>query len=324
MQQHLNFYFYLPSIFVFFFAVFPLSDPLQASWLLPSCSPNSTFLFISPSSFLACLKQTITFSLNFILYCSALCLIYFPIFRSDGHHIAVAVCTGFSSTHCSCYNFPSYSTGLLSKENWSCFLVNLPASALPSIFSVPTAVIQLASTTHSSNTCSSEDSPAGIAVPAEELCDSLSFPEQPLWLYHPRRTLLLSKKYQVFSFVGQAGELNLCHAYGLYLFMWQVMMAKASALLFGKQLNFICCITECCSTRQLVLELLSWPFSGRMTYCLTCTMGTISTPLGWFYPAGHWSVCSWQRCRTASAILQVLSWDFVRTATPPFSHEKKW
>lgn len=76
--------------------------------------------------------------------------------------------------------------------------MNLHPSALPSIFSVPTAMIQLASTTHASDTCSREESPAsreaGHCSESRELCDSLSFSEQSLWLYCPRTTFLVSQK----------------------------------------------------------------------------------------------------------------------------------
>lgn len=148
LQQHLHSCFFLPSILLLFLD-FISTPPPQSSCLPSSCYPNSPVPFIFPSSFLAHLKRTLTSSLNFIPSCSALFLIYFPISHSEVCLIPVAVYPGSSSTHCSCCNLLFSSKGLPPKGNRSCFLVKLPPSALSSIFSVPTARIQLASTMHS-------------------------------------------------------------------------------------------------------------------------------------------------------------------------------
>lgn len=135
-----------PLFCSFFLTLFP-AIPTTAFLLAFSCYPNSPVPFIYPSSFLTHLKQTLTSSLNFIPSCSALFLIYFPLSHSEVCLIPFTVSPG-SSSHCSCCYFLFYSRGLPLKGNWSCFLMKLPSSAL-SIFFIPAAGIQLATTVHS-------------------------------------------------------------------------------------------------------------------------------------------------------------------------------
>lgn len=209
-----------------------------------SCYPNSPFPFISPSSFLAYLKQTLTSSLNFIPSCCALFLIYFPISQSEVCLIPVEFYPGSSSTPCSCYNFLFCSKGLCPKGNRSCFLVKLAPSALPSIFSVPAAGIQLASTMHSLQPVTL---PKYLLMGGEscwrcgasgEACDGLYISEQLRWLYHCRITALLSQQMarSLFCWPSRRAE--------WFASSWLINLHATGhdgegichALLFGKQL----------------------------------------------------------------------------------------
>lgn len=219
----------------------------------PLCLLAASQVLHSPSPFLAYLQQTLTSSLNFIPSCSALFFICFPISHSKVCLTPVPFYPGPASTHCPCYNFLFYNKGLPPKDSRSCYLVKIPPSALPSIFCVPAAVIQLASTRHCLQPV------VLLKYWWEETCWHCGASKEGWWALYPWAAMTAAA-VQNYALSQQTASILFCWPRGraessassrLINLHRQITTVKASAMLCSlgsNWMSFNCCNAECCLT----------------------------------------------------------------------------